>query len=154
MDVRSRVQQSERVQEECKQLRLTFHRSTGANSGDEDVSRVSRHHESSGCKPSANKRRVEGPASESYEEGISILQQTFSSRNISFYLKPLQDECMERMKNNVSDWAKNQLSNVRNLTYHTVPVPLLPTQVEILTCYNLTGLTSCVKKSISLPPQS
>lgn len=83
------------------------------------------------------KWRVQGTGSDMYEEGISLFMQMFQWRNLTFYLTPLLDECLERMKNNVSDLASNQLSYFRNLTHHSVPVPFLPTQIEMLTGYNL-----------------
>lgn len=86
----------------------------------------------------SGKWRVQGPGAEAYEEGMTIFMQLFSARNNSFYMSTSLQECVDRMKNNLSDWATMTLSFYRDLNHYTVPVPFLVAKIEMITGYNIT----------------
>lgn len=66
-----------------------------------------------------------------------LLMNEITHKNNTFYLTTETEECLERLKNNQSDYSTSMVSYFENLDGFTVPVPMFPSKVQFITGYRL-----------------
>lgn len=75
-------------------------------------------------------------ADEKSGEGRKIINQVTQANN-SFYFSKRIEECLERLKNNQSDFSTSMVSYYENLDGFTVPVQLMPSMTQFVSGYKL-----------------
>lgn len=84
--------------------------------------------------------KLNGPATASYIEFMDLLDRLFYNR--TYYFTSDVDECGIRMRQNLSDAETAYVSYFKNLTYYTVPVPVMISKTSIVTGSNVDAVQS------------
>ena len=81
---------------------------------------------------------VEGPGEDSYIDALKLWEQTSEPFNASFYMTTEADECLDRLKNNMSDRTNVFLPINSVSSGFGVPQPVSAGSVSFITGYNVT----------------